>query len=127
MIDFKEVKVRSSKMRERNDCAVKALAIAAEKPYEEVHALFKRLGRKNRRGTPLYTIVRAAREYSPNVLYTDIRKPCGGKYTARTIGEALPKGKYILHYNGHVAAMVDGMVEDWTDGRCHRVIAVIKL
>lgn len=127
MIDFQQVKVRSSKMRERNDCAVKALAIAASKPYEEVHSVFKKHGRRNRRGTPLHIIFRAAREYSPNVEYKPIRKPCGGKYTARTIGQALPKGNYIIHYNGHVAAMVDGMVEDWTDGRCHRVLAVIKL
>ena len=38
MIDFKEVQVRSSKMREHNDCAVRALSIVANKPYEEVHA-----------------------------------------------------------------------------------------
>lgn len=127
MIDFKEVKVRSSKMREHNDCAVRALAIAANKPYEEAHAIFKKHGRKNRHGTPLTVIFRAASEVNPNVKYKSIRKPNGSRYTARTIGEALPKGNYIIHYNGHVAAMVNGCVEDWTDGRCHRVIAVFEM
>jgi hypothetical protein len=127
MIDFKEVKVSSSKMRERNDCAVKALAIVASKPYEEIHALMKSLGRKDRRGTSRNIVWKAAQKLNPEVGYEAIRKPNGRYYTARTIGEALPKGNYMILYRGHLAAMVDGMVEDWTDGRCHRVLAVYKM
>lgn len=127
MIDFNTVKVGSSEKREHNDCAVKALAIAAEIPYDEAHALFKRHGRKNRRATPLNIILKATHEIRPNCDFKNIRKPDGRKYTARTIGEALPKGNYMVLFRGHIAAMVNGCIEDWSDGRCLRVEAIFEM
>lgn len=127
MITFKEAKISSSKMREHNDCAVKALAIAGNKSYEEVHSLFKSLGRKNRRGTSQFIIHKAAKQVNPNFVFKNIRKPNGSFYTARSIREAFPKGRYMILYRGHIAAMVDGTIEDWSEGRCHRVLGIFEM
>lgn len=127
MLKFKEMKVSSSKFREKNDCVVIALAIASGKPYDEVHAILKRHGRKDRRGAFYGTIFNAVKEVSPKAIHNCIRKPCGGQYTPRTIGKALPKGNYVVLFNRHAAAMVDGVIEDWSKGRRMRVERVIAL
>ena len=41
----------SNKMNETNDCMVKAMSIALDVPYKEVHKELKLAGRKNRSGT----------------------------------------------------------------------------
>jgi hypothetical protein len=44
-----------------------------------------------------------------------------------TIGKALPKGKYVLLFRGHAAALVDGVIEDWTAGRRKRILGYFKV
>lgn len=51
--DFVNLKSEAGKIGERNDCSVKAISIACEVPYAEVHALLKDLGRKDRAATPI--------------------------------------------------------------------------
>lgn len=51
--DFRNLSIEAGKIGEHNDCSVKAISIACDVPYSEVHALLKSLGRKNGRGTPL--------------------------------------------------------------------------
>lgn len=128
MLKFKEMKISSSKFREKNDCAVIALAIASGKSYDEAHKVMKKHGRNDRRGTSIYSIWQAALEVNPDAKFIGkYTKPCGAKYTARTITEALPKGNYIVIFRGHAAAMVDGVIEDWSHSRCMRVNELIKL
>jgi hypothetical protein len=127
MLKYKEMKVSSSKFRERNDCVVIALAIVSGKTYEEARQILKKNGRQDRKGTYRYAIQKSVLEVNPNAEFEYITKPCGGQYTSRTIGKALPKGNYIVLFRSHAAAMVDGVIEDWSDGRCMRVQEIIKL
>ena len=127
MLKFKEMQISSGKFREKNDCVVKALAIASGKSYEEAHEILKKHGRKNRRGTQRYTSLKAIREVNPSADFERIKKPNGSQYTFRTISEAFPKGNYILYVRGHAAAMVDGVIEDWAAGTCKRITHIVKL
>lgn len=126
-MNFKVASQASGKMREHNDCAVKAFSIASGKSYEEVHGLFKSLGRRDRKATPHTISRKVAHILNPEVKFVSIRKPDGSKYTARTIGNDLRRGRFVVLYRGHLAALVDGVIHDWTDGRCHRVLGVYKL
>lgn len=50
--EFSALHEDTKKLNETNDCAVKAVALATGKPYAEVHAVMKALGRADRKGTP---------------------------------------------------------------------------
>lgn len=54
MIDYTSVHSVSRKFGEANDCAVVAVSIATETPYEIVHEMFHEAGRKNGQGTYRY-------------------------------------------------------------------------
>ena len=43
-------------MGERNDCAVRATAVALQQSYNEVHEQYRKVGRKNLRGVRTYMI-----------------------------------------------------------------------
>ena len=127
MNKYKETKISSSKMGERNDCVVIALSITSGKSYEEIHEILKKYGRKDRRGTYFGTIRKAVLEVNPNAVFDQVTKPGGGKYTSRTIGKVLTEGNYIVFTRGHAAALVDGVIEDWSADRCKRINKIIKL
>lgn len=123
--------MRDSKPTDRkNDCGIIAVAIATQSSYEHVEKLFAELGRKLNRGVYIYQIVAACRILTGlDTIKSDIaeRQRNGSRYTMKTIGKQYPRGRYILTCDGHVAALVDGQVMDWTAGRRHRVISVIRV
>lgn len=107
---------------ERNDCTVMSLTAATGCTYDECHAALAKAGRRRRRGCNFPVIGKAAakslgflmeeldyRDYSAKTMITAERDP------------KLRTGKYVLRVRGHVAAMVDGKVVDWTQGRRHRI------
>lgn len=110
---------------EHNDCTVKALTAATGRTYDDCHKALAKQGRKNRRGCNFHTVgTRAAKDLGFLMETVDWRD-----YDAKTCISAerdrkLAKGKFVLQVRGHVAAMVDGKVIDWTEGRRHRIRAV---
>jgi hypothetical protein len=107
-------------LNETNDCAVRAVAAATDTHYADVHSLMARNGRKPRRGTP--------NEISRKVLdilgfKTQEVTPFFKSKTIRTLGHELKyrQGTYLVWTRGHILAIVDGEVKDFTKGRCHRV------
>ena len=127
MQKFYEMQAMSGKFREKNDCVVKALAITAEIAYEKAHAILKQFGRKDRHGTYHHVSRTAFRSVRPFCEEMKIRKENGSMYTSRTLPAALPKGHYVVFFRGHAAAMVDGVIEDWSAGKCKRVQRVVKM
>lgn len=124
---------------EARDCTVRALANAAEMPYEKAHALLKKHGRKDRRGA-YFTTMKPAYEEAGFVLYGVYGTTTAARYTARitkmqasegtTLGKLLPKlglGEYIVNTTGHAVAVVNGKIIDTFDNPAgKRVIAVFK-
>jgi len=110
---------------ENNDCTVKALTAATGLTYDECHHALAKQGRKPRRGCNFHTMgKRAAKELGFLMEALDWRD-----YDAKTCISAerdrkLAKGRYVLQVRGHVAALVDGKVVDWSQGRRHRIRAV---
>lgn len=127
MITFADCLSASSQIGERNDCTVKAIAIAGQFEYQKVHSALAARGRRKGNGTVPLVWERAMRDLGLTWTETTPRKPDGGQYTMKTIGRVFPKGRHIVQVNGHVAALVDGEVEDWTKGRQHRVTRVLTV
>jgi hypothetical protein len=125
---------------ETNDCTVKALAAAAHVHYDDAWEALNRNGRPFRKGPKAMRrvingkrhIVCPALEKAANELNCDFRILDHNEYRAKTMITAardhrLAKGDYICMVRGHVAAVVDGSVIDWTEGRRHRITEVYEL
>ena len=119
-----EIVAASSKMRETNDCAVKAIAIATSTPYVKVHRLCRQAGRRPRKGTHLNIMKRVLAELGWKIHY---RPEWKGK-TATTLKVPF-SGRYIAFTSQyrHALALRGGLVKDWTDGRRHRIIRVWEI
>lgn len=125
---YSAIRKASDKRGERNDCAVVAVSIAGRVPYNKAHDALRLAGRKNRKGTQRWQTKAALETIGCTYEVTEApRQPNGSRYTAKTIGNGFKRGFYLVFYRGHVAAMVNGKIEDWTDDRNHRVQEVWKI
>lgn len=59
--------VSKSEFNEHRDCAVKAVALACDVSYDVAHSTLKRLGRKDKVGTPVHIITQAVVELGFNI------------------------------------------------------------
>lgn len=122
-MDFDALKSVAESMDEKNDCAIMAVTIVSGKPYPEIHRAFKICGRRHRGRTEPW-ITRAI------LVCFGIRTvpvKFKGK-TIRTLAREIPnKGCYLVWISGHILAIKDGKVCDWTEGRLHRVLKVDKV
>jgi hypothetical protein len=130
---------------ETNDCTVTALAAAGQVSYDQAHAALSRHGRPYRKGPPAKrqtiahpgygverNIVCPALEKAARELGLGFRVMSRQEWRAKTMlsvprDPRLAKGNYICMVRGHVAAVVNGQVIDWTDGRRHQVKDVYEI
>lgn len=109
---------------EHNDCSVKAVAIACDVPYKVAHKALEKAGRKPRKGVYPHEIQAAIESLGYGVAQWQVTAKTASKLG---IDPALQKGHFMVFVRGHVAALKDGVVEDWTQGRRHRVNKVVKV
>lgn len=118
----------SSAMGEHGDCSVRAVALTTNVPYETAHIALRVAGRRNRRGAFENQIIKATRSLGYTVDPKVIPKQSNGSlYTAKTIGRVYPTGNYLVYTRGHVFALVNGSVLDWTEGKKHRVLGLQRV
>lgn len=94
---------------ERNDCTVRALCIATNRPYTEAYHLLHNAGRKPNRGFYFEKLLKKRTNYL-GCTFTKIgfRKP----RTLKKFLEYYPKGIYCVRIRGHVFVIMDGIVHD---------------
>lgn len=128
MFRFVKAKEAREKFSEANDCSVIATSIAARVPYNEAHAALRAQGRPNRRGSTVSQLLRALESLGCSLEEIDNpRQPNGSRYTMKTVGRLARRGYYIVLVRRHVAAVVNGDVEDWSTDHKHRVLKVWKV
>jgi len=116
------------KNNETNDCSVIATSIVARATYKAAHEACHASGRQARRGLCQHGIVHAVRSFGMTVeRISNPRQKNGSKFTPKTIGSKFKRGYYICFVNNHVFALVNGDVEDWTQGRQHHITDVYKV
>jgi hypothetical protein len=97
------------------DCAVRALAIAAQLPYEHVYADAKTLlpkGHTFKRGVPKEIINHLATKYGGSWIAT-MRPGQGCKVHLKA--DELPQGRIVVRVTKHVAAVINGVLHDTYD------------
>lgn len=95
--------------REKNDCAVRALALAAKLSYQDAYDLVQAHGR--RRDEPTFHCSRLYDNLFPGRRIEAI----GGILDIPTVGQflkAYPMGRYVCLIKGHAFAVRDGAVYD---------------
>lgn len=127
---------KTSKQREgyneTDDCTVIAVAIAGKVSYDMAHAVLKKCGRKDRDGASVRAVSAALRSMGAEDIELDIEKlrmkNKGVGLTPNNILKVLSKYKnYIAFTHNHVLAIRKGVVEDWTDGKRHKIVEVYEV
>lgn len=127
-MNYKQAASISESMNESNDCTVIALAIATESSYQDAHKVLSILGRKPRHGMNSRTI-KTMMQIGAKMLgrVVDNTPTYPTSTTMATVGERYPHGRWLVICRGHIAALVDGQVQDWTAGRKHRVKMMLRV
>jgi hypothetical protein len=114
----------SNSLDEKNDCAVKAVAIVANHPYKYTHRLFAAAGRKSKRATSFYITQKVLKSLGCHIK----RTTRFNARTVRTLERQLPtKGRFLIRTKDHILAVIDGKIIDWTKGRLHRVCYIYEV
>lgn len=130
----------AAEVRETNDCAVKAIAIACGVKYGDVRNALKAEGRKERKGTYRYQIANVIKSFGYNIRLVE-KASFIGKYSGRhanlkSVTTHHPDrfhdvwadgNSYLFFTSGHVLAVVDGVNHDHTRGKAKRVISILKI
>lgn len=137
---FTALAATSKEAGENNDCAVKAVALLASIPYDEAHALLKKLGRIDGAGTKNSLIREAFKELGCTVRevkteyftskYPGIHKTLKSVTTHHParFEEAFPKdSNFLFLTRNHAAAVLEGKTHDWSEGRALRVKWIWKV
>lgn len=111
--------------RETNDCTVRALAAAANIPYDQAHATMAKHGRIFGKGTYHHTQVKAYEEHGGK-LRAIFGTTKGAKYRADNVKDVphvegitlgrlikeVPMGRFVCIMRGHAFAIVDRQLAD---------------
>jgi hypothetical protein len=136
-MNYNNLLQESKKAGEINDCSVKAFAVVTGYSYKEAHWEMKKAGRPDRKGLPILLKGRKIYrkedipDYNERMIQVLKRKgfrvrkvECNSK-TVRTLGRNIKRnGNFLVFVRGHVLAIKDKKVIDWTEGRCHRIQSV---
>ena len=121
---FREI--QNSK-NEKNCCTVVASALAFNVPFKEVQKIYSRNGRKKNKGlTPPDTDRMILKMGS--LCNTPVnRVEAYQGMTINNFSDYYPYGSFIVGIRGHVACIIDGVTEDWTEDRKHRINRVWQI
>jgi hypothetical protein len=141
MLKNSDIVKAPERMLEHNDCAVVATANVLDIPYSEAHALLRKHGRRNRKGTK-WSITKKALESRASIREHLISVPMSNmgyfRATRRqypTVAQYLHKlpkiGNFLLASTTHAFAYVDGELRDNIEGgkmraRMAKCLEVIK-
>lgn len=136
---FSSLNIDSASFNEANDCAVIAVAAFTGQPYHVVHKLMLKNGRVPRMGTKPHVTDKTLRDldcpvFTPMMALSHIR----AKYPRRTKVKGMTSHHprrfpesfvgcpdMLLRTEGHIAAMVQGVVQDYSINKVLRVKMVM--
>ena len=128
-IRHEKMHCRSNELRtDTNDCVVKALAIVGRMTYKKAHAIAKSYGRKHGQG--MYSSTWVPMFKAQGLEFTEIkrqRQKNGSAWTPKTVGQVTKNGYFLALVRGHVIAIHNGVIQDWTDGRRHHITKIWKI
>ncbi len=115
-------------LEETNDCVIIAISIAARMTYKEAHDICKYQGRINKKRMCTTPALDQLKVIGFKVEQVDrLLQKNGNMFTSKTIGDKLKHGYFICLTRDPAFAVVNGDVEDWTQGRKYVVLEAYKI
>lgn len=107
---------RESGIVDKNDCTVKAIALACDVSYEEAYQFMQKNGRKPGKGAAFELIIQRHdfKIFGRTLIYTPIYRSKGIPMLI-TRNPWIQEGTWILHMTRHVAVLKDGKLFDSFD------------
>jgi hypothetical protein len=103
-----------SPSNEKNDCTVRALAIATGVPYIKAYMLLSSAGRKHNRGFVIEKFLKKHCSYLGHCFHKlPFRKPI----TIQKFIQKYPKGIFYIKIRGHVFVIKDSTIYDMIEPR----------
>ena len=106
------------------DCSVKCVSIVCDVPYMVAHKALSGQGRKTGKGATYNQIKGAINRLGFEYRRVDVQAKTMS--TLERDGQ-VQRGYYFALVRGHIASVVNGKIEDWTEGRRHKIIEVCKI
>lgn len=107
------------------DCVCRAIAIAAEKPYQEIYDRLNEIGKLERRGkrkrsisdarTGVYRFAYQRLLFDLGFVWTATMKIGSGCNVHLREGELPDSGRLVVSVSKHLCAVIDGVVHDTHD------------
>lgn len=125
MTDYERCIRQARELKERNDCAVIATSIVTCQEYDDVHKLFVKHGRHPGGRTPVNVTLRVLKDLGRGL--KDVTKLYNSRTVTTLERELFGHEVLMVRVRGHVLAVRDGHVHDWTRGRRHRINQVLRV
>ena len=125
---YQKLTEESKKIKERNDCAVKAIAIVCNIKYQDAWKLASKFGRRfGGRTSALKTTYPAIQSKGFSIDRLKSHKMNKAK-TIKSLKPLIPsKGVFLVFTKGHILAVRGGEIHDWTEDRRHRILAILRV
>lgn len=137
---FKKLQTEAYSQRDHNMCSVIAVAALTDRPYDEVAKLFLEAGRKHRKGTPTWITDRIIKQlgfkkvriWLDDIIASYPLPHCNvlkniTSHHARRFPGCFPGGKLLARSRGHVFAIIDGEVHDWSVNAALRLVNLYRI
>jgi hypothetical protein len=113
-MQFKPANPRPDGLSETNDCVVRALSLAFNRPYVEVHEVCASVGRKPRRGMFRIQTDAAIAKITGDASAAGVRlsRYTTGYPTFAQFARENPVGRFVVIKRGHAVALIDGVYHD---------------
>lgn len=111
---------------ESHDCVVRALSLAFNRAYPEVHEICAKAGRKPRRGMRNKQIDNALKVLTGTRSSELERFMRGKRCTLATFAKDNPKGNFIVIKRGHAVALIDGVYHDNSSDSCDLPRSIVQ-
>ena len=111
---------RPDSLAESKDCVVRALSLAFNKPYLDVHAICAKVGRRKHQGMRTPAIDAAIGMLTGNMAdglqqttkYNRVHTDKHPRLTFAQFAAKYPKGRFVVVMRGHALALIDGVYHD---------------
>lgn len=137
---YEDLRRSANELGEKDDCGVKAVAVACDISYEKAHAMLKEEGRKDRNGTAFRFTERVCAKLGKKLVRIHscdfIDKYPGAHSKLKNVTTHHPRrfnsvwkdGKtYLFLTSGHILAVKDGVVIDWSVNNSLRVVYIYEV
>jgi len=125
---FKEARSQFDARGDTNFCGPMALGIVTGRNPVEIAEMMEAAGRrKKRQGCSVFDIIAQAKELGVILINrTDEVLRAGAKSVTSIVNVVDQNRNYLVGVRGHVLAVANGQVHDWTNDRKHRIKEVYE-